>query len=105
MSMQEKKQMQERSILFSLVIILLAQLNMNLLLADFKISIAAVCYPVFLLLLDNFSYLMVCLGTTIGVLVSRVFVFWMQNGNLRGSVASCFPEVIFYLTYSILVWF
>ena len=39
---------------FSLLIILAAQLSMNLFIADFKISIAVICIPVFLFLTEGF---------------------------------------------------
>lgn len=94
----------ERTILLSLVIILAAQLNIKLLFSDFKISIAAVCYPGFLLLIDDFSYYGVALGSSFGVMASRMIVYYVQNGSFHGAVASCSPELIFYLSYSLFIW-
>ena len=100
-----RKTIRDRTILLSLVIILAAQLNVKLLFSDFKISIAAICYPGFLLLIDDFSYFAVSLGSSLGVMASRMLVYYFQNGSFQGAAASCSPEIIFYLSYSYFIWF
>jgi two-component system sensor histidine kinase YcbA len=93
-----------QNIFLCLVIIIAAQVNVTLLLTDFRISIAAICFPVFLLLVDDFSYYAVSMCAAIGVLLSRIISYWMENGALRGSLKSSSPEVLFYLSYSFFVW-
>lgn len=88
-------------IFFSLVITLAAQLNINLFITDFKLSVAVICFPAFLFIAQSFPVLPVTVLGAAGVFVSRLLLVWFQNGRLAGAVRSYFPEVIFYLCYGL----
>ena len=88
-------------IFFSLVITLAAQLNINLFITDFKLSVAVICFPAFLFIAQSFPVLPVTVLGAAGVFASRLLLVWFQSGRLAGAVRSYFPEVIFYLCYGL----
>lgn len=88
---------------FSLIIILAAQLSMNLFIADFKISIAVICIPVFLFLTDAFPLIPVAICSAIGVFALRTLMYWFQYASLDRTV-SFLPEAGFYICYGLLLF-
>ncbi|MDY2814877.1 MAG: ATP-binding protein [Dorea sp.] len=93
-----------KTIFYSFIIILAAQLSMNLFIADFKISLAIVCLPLFLFLIDSFQLFPVTFCTAAGVYISRTLIYWFQNGSLKGTVRSYLPETLFYISYGLLLF-
>lgn len=89
---------------YSLIIVLAAQLNMNLFIADFKISIACICFPILLFLSEEFTIIPITLCSAFGVFLSRLLFYWFQNGSLDAAVQSYFPEMLFYLVYGLLLY-
>ncbi len=87
----------------SLLIILAAQLSVNLFFADFEISVAVTLLPIFLFLTDRFPLLPTTLCSAAGVFLMRLFISWIRRGSFQGA-ASLFPEIIFYLSYGILLY-
>lgn len=88
---------------FSLLIILAAQLSMNLFIADFKISIAVICIPVFLFLTDGFPLIPVTICSAIGVFALRALMYWFQYARLD-HMAFFLPEAAFYICYGLLLF-
>lgn len=88
-------------IFFSLAITLAAQLNINLFITDFKLSVAVICFPAFLFIAQSFPVIPVTVAGAAGVFASRLLLVWLQNGRLSGAVRSYYPEVIFYLCYGL----
>lgn len=88
-------------VFFSLAITLAAQLNINLFITDFKLSVAVVCFPAFLFIAQSFPVIPVTVFGAAGVFASRLLLVWLQNGRLSGAVRSYYPEVIFYLCYGL----
>ena len=93
-----------RTVGCSLIIILAAQLSMNLFIADFKISIAIIFLAVFCLLTEAFPLIPVTFCSAFGVFALRVFVYWLRSGDWGGGVAAFFPETSFYICYGLLLW-
>ncbi|MGN0351434.1 MAG: ATP-binding protein [Roseburia sp.] len=93
-----------KTIFYSLIIILAAQLSMNLFIADFKISLAIVFLPLFLFLLDSFPLLPVTFITAAGVYASRTLIYWFRNGSLEGTVRAYLPETVFYICYGLFLF-
>lgn len=98
--MQEKRH--SMVIMYSVVIILAAQVNMNLFISNFKISIGIIMFSVILLLNGKFPMIPVTLLSAAGVYVSRIAVYWFRQGTLGNAALVCFPELVFYLAYGIL---
>ncbi len=88
---------------FSLLIILAAQLSMNLFIADFKISIAVICIPVFLFLTEGFPLIPVTICSAIGVFALRTLMYWFQYASLDRT-AFFLPEAGFYICYGLLLF-
>ena len=88
---------------FSLLIILAAQLSMNLFIADFKISIAVICIPVFLFLTEGFPLIPVTICSAIGVFALRTLMYWFQYASLDHT-AFFLPEAGFYICYGLLLF-
>ena len=93
-----------QTLFLSLMVIFAAQINLNLFIDNFKISIAIICLPAFLFLLDNFALLPVTLISALGVFLSRILLYWVQHGYLSQAALSSFPEMIFYLVYGLLLY-
>lgn len=90
--------------LYSLVIILAAQLNINLFVTDFRISVAVICFPAFFFILDSFPLIPVTLCSAAGVFVSRILFYWFRHGELSDIANVYFPEMIFYLCYGVVLY-
>lgn len=94
----------KKTVIFcSVLVILAAQLSVNLFLADFEISVAVTLLPIFLFLTDRFPLLPTTLCSAAGVFLMRLFISWIHQGSLQNA-ASLFPEIIFYLGYGILLY-
>ncbi|MGO5052706.1 sensor histidine kinase [Lachnospiraceae bacterium LCP25S3_G4] len=94
----------KRASLFSLAVIFLAQVNINLFVTDFRISIGIFLFPVLLFLSDDFPILKVTFLSGVGVILSRSFLSWLQLGNTVHIFQNSFPEVLFYITYGCLLF-
>lgn len=95
----------QRILFFSLVIVVVSQLNINLFVTNFKISIAVIFFAIFLFLLSDFPLLSVTFVSGIGVYLSRVLYYWFLNGSFGDAWILHFPECIFYISYGILLFF
>lgn len=89
-------------LLFGIIIVLAAQINMNLYISNFKISIGIVMFSIFLLLTGEYPIIPVTLLSAAGVYASRIAMYWFRQGTIGNSVAVYFPEMVFYLTYGVL---
>ena len=73
-------------IFFSMAITVAAQLNINLFITDFKLSVAVICFPAFLFIAQSFPVIPVTVFGAAGVFASRLLLVWLQNGRLSGAV-------------------
>lgn len=94
-----------RIFFFSILVVFLAQININLVVTDFKISIGIFLFPVLLFLLDDFPIIPVTFLSSIGVFLSRVLLGCLKSGFCIDILKNSFPEVLFYLTYGCLLYF
>ena len=87
---------QGRLVLFSVLLLLLAaQLNINLFDSDFKISLASILLTVLVFIFGSFPLLPVVLLTTPGVYLSRILYAWLKTGTLDGVWLAYGPEILF----------
>lgn len=94
----------KETIFYSIIIILAAQFSMNLFIADFKISIAVVCFSVLLFLTEDFPILPVTGISAVGVWLSRLLLYWFRHGSISRSYLTYMPEMSFYICYGTLLY-
>ncbi len=95
-----------QAVLFpALVLIFTAQMNMDLFISGFKISVAIIFLPLMMFLMEDFSPLPVALISAPGVFALRCVVQWLTVGTVRGAAAQYAPEMVFYLLYGLLFAF
>lgn len=102
MPQEEKERIQQQLsliIISALIMILVAQLNFNLIINGFKISLAVICLPVFAFLLENFPSFPVTLVTAPGIMLARCVFEWLDGGSFVEAMAAYSPEMLFYLIY------
>ena len=66
-------------LLSAAIMIVLAQLNINLIINGFKISLAVICLPLFAFLFEHFPVFPVTLITAPGILLVRCIVEWLHS--------------------------
>lgn len=88
---------------YSVIIVLAAQLSMNLFIVDFKISLAVICFSVFLFLTEDFPLTPVTCLSSVGVCVTRLLFYWIQYGPMS-DISSYMPEMCFYICYGFLLY-
>jgi len=93
---------QNRILLISVCVLIGAQINMNLFIDDFMVSIGILVIPVSFILMGRYPILPVTLLSAAGVLLSRVVTHWFRYESLN--IRSYFPEMIFYLVYGLLFY-
>lgn len=91
-------------VLYAVIIVLAAQINMNLFISNFKISTGIIMFSIFLLLNGRYSVILVTLLAAPGVYLSRIAVYWFRQGTIGSAVTDMFPEMVFYLAYGILFY-
>jgi two-component system sensor histidine kinase YcbA len=80
-----------------LIVIICSQLSLHIFTDSFRVSIAAVCLPVFLYLLDRPPMVRVTLISSAGVYVLRVATYWYMGSPLQEAMTGALPEAVFYL--------
>lgn len=90
-----KKQM----LSFSIFIILLAQINLDIFASNFRVSMGILLFPILIFLYRQIAVLPITLLAGAGVYLSRVLIHSLQYGFVPHALADFFPELIFYYVY------
>lgn len=98
-SKEESKQRIQLIVVSAALMIVVAQLNINLIINGFKISLAVICLPIFAFLFQNFPALPVTLITAPGILLVRCLVEWLNDRTPMPDLMAYAPEMVFYLCY------
>lgn len=88
--------------LISAAIVIGAQVNFNLFHTDFKISIGMLAFAVALTLFGKYQIIPVTAISTVGVLVTRTVLYWMNWGLF--DLTRFMPEAAFYMVYGIIFY-
>lgn len=96
----KKKQSIYQILWISVAIIIGAQINMNLFIADFKVSVGIILFPLSLIIFGKYPILPVSFLSALGVWGSRVLVHWFRVEQFEPT--RFFPEMIFYLIFGLL---
>ena len=92
----------QQILLIGIFIIIGAQINMNLFIDNFRISIGTLIFPITFVMFGIFPVLPVTFISAVGVLTSRVLSEWLRYDQIQ--FYSFFPEMIFYLVYGTLFY-
>ncbi len=93
-----------QTIFLALTVVIMAQINVHVFTDNFKISIAVICLPAFVYLIDRISIIPLTFLVTISVLASRVLVHWLETGGTDLQIYSFLPETIFYCAYGLMLF-
>lgn len=91
--------------LLSLLIVLAAQVNLDVFTNNFLVSIGILLFPVFVYLFQEIPLIPITLLSGAGVFLSRILIYGLQSGFHMDTVVNHFPEFFFYLTYGMASWF
>lgn len=91
--------------ILSLLIVLAAQVNLDVFTNNFLVSIGILLFPVFVYLFQEIPLIPITLLSGAGVFLSRILIYGIQSGFHTDNVINHFPEVFFYLTYGIASYF
>ena len=90
--------------LFSLLIVLAAQVNLDVFTNNFLVSIGILLFPVFVYLFQEIPLIPITILSGGGVFLSRILIYGLQSGFHMDAASNHFPEFFFYLTYGIASW-
>ena len=94
------KSSQKKQILsFSIFIILLAQINLNIFASNFRVSMGILLLPILIFLYQRIRVMPIMLLSGAGVYLSRVLLHTLQYGFAAHTLADFYPELIFYYVY------
>ncbi|MCB5881536.1 sensor histidine kinase [Lachnospiraceae bacterium EP-SM-12S-S03] len=85
--------------ILSLLIVLAAQIHLNVFTNNFLVSIGILLFPIFVYLFQEITLIPVTLLSGAGVFLSRVLIYGLQSGIHIDNFINFFPEFFFYLTY------
>ena len=100
MSMRTSQKKQVLS--FSIFIILLAQINLDIFASNFRVSMGVLLLPILIFLYQKIAVLPIVLLSGYGVYLSRVLIHGLQHAFSYQSLLDFFPELIFYYVYGCL---
>lgn len=92
----------QQILLIGIFIIIGAQINMNLFIDNFRISIGTLIFPITFVMFGKYPVLPVTFISAVGVLTSRVLSEWLRYDQIQFYIF--FPEMIFYLVYGTLFY-
>ena len=90
---------QKQTLSFSIFIILLAQINLDIFATNFRVSMGIVLLPILIFLYQKIAVIPTVLLSGAGVYLSRVLIHCVQYGFAAHSLGDFFPELIFYYVY------
>lgn len=91
------------ALLGALLLALASQISVGLFTGDFQISVAVVLLPVLRFLFPDFPVFSTALLAAPGVFALRSAAQWIGEGTLAGAWGAFAPEMLFYLTYGLLL--
>ena len=95
MKPSERKQI----LTFSIFVILLAQINLDIFASNFRVSMGVMLLPVLIFLYQKIAVLPITVLAGSGVYLSRVLLEALRYGFSPQLWLDFFPELIFYLIY------
>ena len=94
----------KQTLSFSIFIILLAQINLDIFATNFRVSMGILLLPILVFLYQKIAVIPTILLSGAGVYLSRVLIHSLQYGFAPHTLADFFPELIFYYVYGSLFY-
>ena len=94
----------KKSLTFSIYIILLAQINLDIFASNFRVSMGVMLLPVLVFLYQKIAVLPITIWAGLGVYLSRVLLQAPRHPFTPQLWLDFFPELIFYLIYGSLFY-
>ena len=94
-----KPSQKKQTLSFSIFIILLAQINLDIFASNFRVSMGILLLPILVFLYQKIAVMPIMLVAGSGVYLSRVLIYGLQYGFAVHSLTDFFPELIFYYVY------
>lgn len=91
-----------QTIIISFFVILAAQLNLDILTTDFRVSLGILVFPTAVFLIGKIPILPVTFLSGLGVYFSRIALSFGDTEQLLRACRGYLPEILFYLSYGIL---
>ena len=85
----------KQTLSFSIFIILLAQINLDIFATNFRVSMGIVLLPILVFLYQRIAVIPTMLLSGAGVYLSRVLIHSVQYGFAAHTLGDFFPELIF----------
>ena len=95
-----KERQTKKILLCAALVVLAAQLKVNLFDSSLIISVAIVLFPCFAMIWGEYPALPVAALAAVGNFAFRVILGWLDTGSFPGG--SYWPEVVFYLAYGVM---
>lgn len=95
----------KQTIIFSMFVLLAAQINFDIFTTYFRVSLGIIMIPILIFLFQRIPLLPVTVLSGVGVWLSRALFSGVQNGFAGQELWNYFPELVFYMVYGFLVWF
>lgn len=89
-------------VIVALLLIAIAQLDLNLIISGFKISMAIIALPIVKFIRSDIPVFPVTLVAAPGILLVRCAMEWLNDGSPLQALVSYAPEMVFYLLYGIM---
>jgi len=94
-----KSSKRKRILSFSIFIILLAQINLDIVASNFRVSMGILLLPILIFLNQSISVVPIISLAGAGVYLSRVLIYSLQYRFAPHVLLDFFPELIFYYVY------
>ena len=94
-----KASTKKQTLSFSIFIILLAQINLDIFASNFRVSMGILLLPILIFLYRAIAVTPIVLLAGTGVYLSRVLLYSLQYGFAAHALLDFFPELIFYYVY------
>lgn len=99
-----QKQSWKQSIRFSVLIVLVAQVNLELFGSNFRVSLGILMLPILVFLYRKYALMTVTLLAGAGVFLSRFLLYTLQHGFSVTAFWNESPEIAAYYTYGFLCY-
>ncbi|MTI70022.1 MAG: sensor histidine kinase [Firmicutes bacterium] len=92
----------KKMFMVAFIVAIFSQVNIDLLLTDFRFSSAAIVFPIFLFVYRRFNPIIMGLLTGVSIYIWRVGLYVARGGYYKEVLWSYFPEVFFYVFYGLI---
>ncbi|MFD3156651.1 ATP-binding protein [Haloimpatiens sp. FM7330] len=101
---KDKNKLKKMLIIITIVV-LASQIYLDLYISNFRVAVAICLFAVFMFLFEEMNSIKIGLITAVLVYGLRVLVHGIRTGNFNSGVYFYFPEMFFYISYAVFLYF